>query len=72
MLALHEPPPGEFVTLAGFVLSQLHHIPKAGEHFTWGDWRFEVVDMDGRRIDKVLIARCGKDAPRSTPPQRGD
>ncbi|WP_027132804.1 hemolysin family protein [Geminicoccus roseus] len=41
--------------LAGFVLSQLGRIPNAGDWFTWQDWRFEVIDMDGRRIDKVLI-----------------
>jgi putative hemolysin len=41
--------------LAGFVLSQLGRIPEAGDHFGWKDWRFEVVDMDGRRIDKVMI-----------------
>lgn len=45
----------EYTTLAGFVLSQLGHIPNAGEDFRWKDWRFEVVDMDGRRIDKVLV-----------------
>jgi putative hemolysin len=47
----------EYTTLAGFVLSQLGHIPVAGESFHWKDWRFEVVDLDGRRIDKVLAAR---------------
>jgi putative hemolysin len=46
----------EYSTLAGFVLSQLGHIPAAGESFQWRDWRFEVVDLDGRRIDKVLAA----------------
>jgi putative hemolysin len=46
----------EYSTLAGFVLSQLGHIPAAGESFQWKGWRFEVVDLDGRRIDKVLAA----------------
>jgi putative hemolysin len=41
--------------LAGFVLSQMGKIPDTGDCFTWQDWRFEVIDMDGRRIDKVLI-----------------
>jgi putative hemolysin len=41
--------------LAGFVLSQLGRIPETGDSFLWKDWRFEVVDMDGRRIDKVLV-----------------
>lgn len=44
-------------TLAGFVLSLMGHIPRSGQHISWNDWRFEVVDMDGLRIDKVLIAR---------------
>jgi putative hemolysin len=44
----------EYTTLAGFVLSQLGHIPPVGENFRWRNWRFEVVDLDGRRIDKVL------------------
>jgi putative hemolysin len=37
------------------VLSQLAHVPQIGEHFHWSGWRFEVVDMDGRRIDRVLV-----------------
>lgn len=45
----------EYSTLAGFVLWQLRRIPRAGESFHWRDFRFEVVDLDGRRIDKVLI-----------------
>jgi putative hemolysin len=46
----------EYTTLAGFVLSQLGHIPPVGETFEWKNWRFEVVDLDGRRIDKVLAS----------------
>lgn len=46
----------EYTTLAGFVLSQLGHIPVPGETFDWRNWRFEVVDLDGRRIDKVLAS----------------
>ncbi|WP_235031538.1 hemolysin family protein [Geminicoccus flavidas] len=45
----------DYQRLAGFVLSQLGRIPDAGDCFAWQGWRFEVVDMDGRRIDKVLI-----------------
>jgi len=48
---------GDFNTIAGFVLHHLGRIPVAGEHFHWNDWRFEVVDLDGRRIDKVLALR---------------
>jgi putative hemolysin len=48
-------PDGDFVTLAGFVLAQLGHIPEAGDQFVWDGWRFRVVEMEGRRIDKVLV-----------------
>ena len=46
---------GDYATLAGFVLLQLGRIPQTGEYFEWGSYRFEVVDMDGRRIDTVLV-----------------
>ncbi|MFZ9395816.1 MAG: hemolysin family protein [Erythrobacter sp.] len=49
----------EFGTAAGYVLSVLKHLPVEGEHFTDQGWRFEVVDMDGRRIDKLLVSRAG-------------
>jgi putative hemolysin len=48
----------DFETLAGFVLAHLGHIPQTGEHFEWDGLRFEIVDMDGRRIDRVLVARA--------------
>lgn len=51
----HELPLGDFVTLAGFVLAQFGHVPKAGDQFTWDRWRFRVVEMDGRRVDKVAV-----------------
>ncbi|WP_062013333.1 hemolysin family protein [Aureimonas sp. AU4] len=44
----------DYETLAGFILDQFGHIPEAGEAIRYGHWRFEVVDLDGRRIDKVL------------------
>jgi putative hemolysin len=44
-----------FETVAGFVLALLGHIPQAGEQIQWHSYTFEVVDMDGRRIDKVLL-----------------
>lgn len=47
----------DFNTLAGFLLTQLKHVPKDGEHFDWSGFRFEIVDMDGSRIDKVLIQK---------------
>ena len=47
----------EFETVAGYVLAELGHLPAAGEAFERGEWRFEVVDLDGRRIDKLLVSR---------------
>jgi putative hemolysin len=41
----------DYATLAGFVLAQLGHLPATGESFRWRGLRFEVVDMDGRRVD---------------------
>ena len=52
----------DYTTLAGFVLAQLGHLPTTGESFRWRGLRFEVVDMDGRRIDKLLIQRLGPQA----------
>ena len=46
-----------YETVAGFVLAQLQHIPKTGEYIDISGWRFEVVDLDSRRIDKVLATR---------------
>lgn len=44
-------------TVGGFVTSRLGHIPRAGEHFTCEGHRFEVMDMDRRRVDKVMVSR---------------
>jgi putative hemolysin len=44
-------------TLAGLILDELGHIPKIGESATWCGLHLEVVDMDGRRIDRVLVTR---------------
>jgi putative hemolysin len=52
----------EYTTIAGFVLTQLGHIPSPGEAFDWHSWRFEVMDLDGRRIDKVLVSARGEAA----------
>lgn len=46
----------DFETLAGFVLARLGQIPQIGDHFLWDGLRFEIVDMDGRRIDRILVA----------------
>jgi putative hemolysin len=47
----------DYETVAGLVLNTLNRLPEVGEHFRIGDWRFEIVDLDGRRIDKVLVSR---------------
>jgi putative hemolysin len=53
--------PGEersaYQTLSGFVMSQLGRIPKTGADFTFEGYRFEVLNMDGRRVDRVLVSR---------------
>ena len=53
--------PGEkkdaYQTLGGFVFTQMGRIPSVADHFEWGNLRFEIVDMDGKRIDKVLVTR---------------
>jgi putative hemolysin len=46
---------GYYQTVGGFVMSYLGHIPKASDFFDWAGMRFEVVDMDGMRIDKIMI-----------------
>lgn len=57
--------PGEdragYQTLSGFVMSQLGRIPKTGAKFTYEDFTFEVVDMDGRRVDRVLVSKIVTD-----------
>lgn len=49
-----------YSTLAGLIIEQLKHIPQSGEHTLWNGFRMEIVDMDGARIDKVLVSRCGE------------
>ena len=56
-LCLDLPEDREFATAAGYVLSVLKKLPLEGESFTDQGWRFEVVDMDGRKIDKLLVSR---------------
>lgn len=46
---------GAYHTLAGFVMARLGRVPKCPDTFDWRGYRFEVVDMDGRRVDKVLV-----------------
>jgi putative hemolysin len=46
---------GSSHTLGGFVMHRLGKLPQAGDHFEWDGLRFEVMDMDGKRVDKVLV-----------------
>jgi len=48
----------EYQTLGGFVVTHFGRIPLAGDYFDWSGWRFEVVDMDRRRVDKVLVSKA--------------
>ncbi len=54
--SLPEEASGGFHTLGGFVLHMLGRVPSAGDHFHWNGLRLEVLDMDGKRIDKVLVS----------------
>ncbi|MDT3737187.1 MAG: hemolysin family protein [Denitratisoma sp.] len=60
VLEIEEDLPGEeeFNTLGGFVMHVLGRVPAVADHFEWNGWRFEVVDMDRKRVDKVLVARA--------------
>ncbi len=50
----------DYRTAAGMVIAQFGRIPQIGEHFDWSGYRFEVIDLDGARIDKILIAKVGE------------
>ena len=53
---------GVYQTLSGFVMSQLGRIPKTGSKFTYDNYEFEIVDMDGRRVDKVMVTLKGNES----------
>jgi putative hemolysin len=63
-LRLTLPQQRDYQTVAGFILSKTMHIPALGDSFAYRGWRFEVVDMDGPRIDKVLATRAAERRPR--------
>ncbi|KAF1721113.1 hemolysin family protein [Pseudoxanthomonas wuyuanensis] len=50
----------EYNTVAGLMIERFGRIPHVGEHFEWAGWRFEVVDLDGARIDKLLLQRLAE------------
>jgi putative hemolysin len=52
---------GDYHTVAGMVIEQFGRIPHTGEHFDWAGWRIEVVDLDGARVDKLLLSRQPED-----------
>lgn len=52
-----------FQTLGGFIMNQIGHVPTSGHYFDYADLRFEVVDMDGHRVDKVLVTALPKPDP---------
>ncbi len=54
--ALPDEDRGRYNTLAGMIMLLLGRLPRTADHVEWNGWRFEVVDMDGKRIDKVLVA----------------
>jgi putative hemolysin len=55
----------EYETLSGFVMVSLGQVPQTADQFEWNGYRFEVIDMDGRRVDKVLVSTL----PQRQPPQ---
>lgn len=59
----------DYQTVAGFLLSRFGFIPKASDCVTFGSFKFEVVDMDGRRIDKVLVTRVEADPDAAADPE---
>ena len=52
---LSEDQRGDFQTLAGFIINYLGRFPKIGERFEWGNHTFEIVDMDGHRVDRIMV-----------------
>ncbi|MCS6944960.1 MAG: transporter associated domain-containing protein, partial [Sutterellaceae bacterium] len=61
--AVPEEEHGRYNTLSGMLMLLLGRLPHTGDVVNWQDWRFEIIDMDGRRIDKVLATRAAARAP---------
>lgn len=57
----------EYETLSGFVMMSLKRVPQSADHFEWHGLRFEVIDMDGRRVDKVLVTTLPQRPPAQEP-----
>ena len=69
LLSIRVPEIRSYHTVAGFMLNDFGTLPDVGGSFTRDGWRFEVVDMDGRRIDKVLASRLAPEAARQAQQQ---
>jgi putative hemolysin len=63
--AVPEEDKGRYHTLSGLVMWLLGRLPQTGDHGEWEGWRFEVVDLDGKRVDKVLASRLPEPEPQS-------
>lgn len=63
LLRVELPASRHYQTVAGFLLSHFGRIPDVGDHIEVEGWRFEVIDLDGRRIDKLLAIRMGDASP---------
>ena len=59
-LGINMPGERDYTTVAGFALSVLKRLPETGESFAHAGWKFEVIYMDGRKIDKLLVMRTGR------------
>jgi putative hemolysin len=59
-LGIDLPEDRDYATVAGLALAVFRHLPGEGESFEEQGWRFEVLDLDGRRIDKLLVSRAGE------------
>lgn len=59
-LGLRLPPSRDYATVAGLVIAVLQHLPETGETCDIAGWRFAVVDLDGRRVDKLLASRLAE------------
>ena len=59
-LGISLPEDRDYATTAGHVLHCLRHLPKEGEVFNDQGWRFEIVDMDNRKVDKLLVSRIAE------------
>ena len=58
--SLPEEESGLYQSIGGFVMMRLEKVPSTGDHFEWDGYRFEVMDMDERRVDKLLVTPLAK------------